>query len=92
MFSTWETHQKPVLLDIREMQASPSIFSDYEEVKQFARVGFGSVGRIAVLDNPERSKVNEFFETTARNRGLRFAFFYSDEKEAIAWLLTGKGG
>jgi hypothetical protein len=88
MFSIWEKHQKPLIIDIRDMEDTPSVFRDYEEVGQFASVGFWRVGRIAVLDSPERRKANDFFETTAYNRGLRFAFFYSDEDEAVAWLLS----
>ena len=92
MFSIWEKHQKPLIIDIRDMEDTPSVFIDYEEAKQFASIGFQRAGRIAVLDNPERRKANDFFETTAYNRGLRFIFFYSDEDEAIAWLLSEEGG
>jgi hypothetical protein len=84
IFSLWEKHQKPLLIDLRDMEDSPSIFSDYFDAKQFATAGFRSAGLIAVLDNPDRREANTFFETTAHNRGLRFAFFYSDEEEAIA--------
>jgi hypothetical protein len=88
MLSIWEKHQRPILLDIRHMEDTPSVFRDYEEAKQFVSIGFQRAGRIAVLDNPERREANDFFETTAFNRGLRFVFFYSDEEEAIAWLLS----
>jgi hypothetical protein len=92
MFGIWEKYQKPTLLDIRDMEDTPTVLLDYEEAKQFASVGFRRVGRIAVLDTPERRESNDFFETTSQNRGLRFVFFYSDEEEAITWLLSRDDG
>ena len=92
IFNIWEKHQKPMLLDMRGMEGSPSILGDYLDAEGFEVVGFGRVGRIAVLDNPERRKANDFFETAAHNRGLTFHFFYADEQEAIAWLIPKKEG
>ena len=92
ILSIWEKHQMPILLDIRDMEDTPAVYRDYEDVKQLANIGFRRVGRIAVLDIPERYEANDFFETTARNRGLRFRFFYSNDEEAIAWLLPEKEG
>jgi hypothetical protein len=92
MFSIWEKYEKPLLIDLRDLEDTPSIFRDYEEAKQFARVGFWRAGRIAVLDTPKRRKANDFLETAANNRGVRFVFFYSDEEEAIARLLSEEEG
>ena len=85
----WTEHQdQPLMIDIRSMEDSPSVFSDYENAKLFAADGFYLIRRIAVLDNVDRREANNFFETTAHNRGIRFRFFYADEQEAISWLLT----
>lgn len=92
MFSLWETNQKPILIYIQDMEDSPSVFRDYETAKHFSYAGFGRVRRIAVVDTPKRRKANDFFETTAYNRGLGFHFFYSDEEEAIAWLTSEEEG
>ena len=91
VFSIWKQNQKPLLMDIRDMEDSPSILGDYLGVERLADAGFRQLGRIAVLDNQERHDADDFFETTALNRGLQFRFFYADEKEAIAWLTHQKG-
>ena len=92
MFSLWELNQKPILIDIRGMTDTPSVLRDYLSAEQFAKAGFRRVGRVAVLDNPERHDANDFFETTAHNRGLTFRFFYAGEQEAIEWLISDKEG
>jgi hypothetical protein len=87
----WEKHHKRhLLIDIRNMSNTPSVTSDYYEAKHFVKTGFIFVGRIGVLDNLDRKEANDFFETTAANRGLRFRFFYTDEQEAIDWLDEGR--
>jgi len=89
IYNLWTEHQnQPLMIDIRIMEDSPSVFSDYENAKLFANAGFYLIKRIAVLDDVGRREANNFFETTAHNRGMRFRFFYSDEQEAISWLLT----
>ena len=84
----WTEHQdQPLMIDIRSMEGSPSVLSDYENAKRFADTGFYLIRRIAVLDNVQRREANNFFETTTHNRGMRFRFFYTEEQEAISWLL-----
>lgn len=88
MLNLWAKHQRrPLLIDIRSMEDRPSVFEDYENAKRFAYAGFGQLPRIAVLDNLDRREANDFFENTAYNRGLGFRFFYTDEQDAINWLL-----
>jgi hypothetical protein len=87
IFSIWEKYQKPLLIDVRDLEDTPSIFRDYQEVGKFVSAGFRRVGRIAVLDYPQRREANDFLETAAQNQGMRFVFFYSSEEDAIAWLL-----
>ena len=70
------------------MEDSPDVIGDYDNVKLFINAGFNLIPRIAVLDNEGRRQANDFFETAAHNRGLRFRFFYADEQEAINWLLA----
>ena len=77
-----------LLIDIRNMGSSESVAGDYYEARLFQDAGFWKFGMIAVLDNLNRKEANNFFETTAHNRGLRFRFFYADEQEAINWLLS----
>ncbi len=87
IFNHWAKHHNLVLLiDIRNMEDTPSIHGDYENAKRFVDAGFSQGRRIAVLDKLYRHKANDFFETTAINRGLLFQFFYGDEQEAIDWL------
>jgi hypothetical protein len=76
-----------LVLDIRSMEGPPSILGDFEDINHFIDAGFRKLGRVAILDNPDRQKDNDFFETAANNRGLSFRFFYGDEKDAINWLL-----
>jgi hypothetical protein len=84
----YHEHQNSlILIDIREMESTPTIFGDYEEVSLFVKAGFRRVGRIAVLDNWGRKDSNDFFETTALNHGLNFRFFYKDEQEVSNWLI-----
>jgi hypothetical protein len=52
----------------------------------FAKAGFTRVRKIAVLDTVNRKVSNDFLETTARNRGVRFKFFYSSEQEVLNWF------
>ncbi len=75
-----------LILDIRSMEGPPSIVGDFEDVNHFIDAGFRKLGRVAILDKPDREKDNDFFETAANNRGLSFRFFYGDEKDAINWL------
>jgi hypothetical protein len=77
--------KKFLLIDIREMTSDESVIGDYMEAKTFFKKEFWKVHKIAVLDNISRKTANEFFETTASNRGLRFKFFYN-EKDSIEWL------
>ena len=77
-----------LLIDVRAMKATASMADDYFDAKRMADAGFGRLGRIAVLDILARKEANDFFETTAFNRGLTARFFYSDEQEAIDWLLS----
>ena len=85
----WTEHQsKPLLIDMRNMEDNPAVLSDYENAKRFEKAGYRRIGRIAVLDREDRCEANDFFETTALNRGLGFRFFYGDEQEAISWILT----
>ena len=92
IFNLWKEYKQPVLIDIRRMEDAPGILGDYQNAERFADAGFGRLGRIAVLDNQERRDANDFFETTASNRGLKFRFFYAKEQEAIAWLVPKKEG
>ena len=86
IFSIWEKYQKPLLIDVRDLEDTPSIFRDYQEVGKFVSAGFRQVGRIAVLDYPQRREANDFLETSAQNQGITIVFFYTNEEEAIAWL------
>ena len=61
------------LIDITEMQGNSSITKDYNDAELFYKAGFQHIHQIAVLDKPERKKMNDFFETTSRNRWLQFA-------------------
>jgi hypothetical protein len=80
-------HQEiPKLLDIRDMESTPTILGDYEEVGLFVKAGFRRLGRIAILDTRSRKESNDFLETTALNQGLNFRFFYEDEQEVSNWL------
>jgi hypothetical protein len=89
MYNLWaKHHQRNLLIDVRNMEETPSVVRDYHNVSHFAEANFHRIRRIAVLDNLNRQKANDFFETTAANRGLRFRFFYADEQEAISWLLS----
>ena len=91
MYDFWAKHQKPYLLiDIRNMEDKPSVLSDYEDAERFAKNRFYLVRRVAVLDNQNRKESNDFFETTAANRGLRIKFFYTAESDAINWLISGE--
>jgi hypothetical protein len=78
----------PLLIDIRSMETRELIGQDFFEVKLMAEAGFWRFGRIAVLDILTQQKSNDFFETIAFNRGLTVRFFYSDEQDAIDWLLS----
>ncbi len=85
----WAKHQNiPLFIDTRNLEYTPSILGDYENVKRFVDAGFPRGRRIAVLDKLDRRTANDFFETTACNRGLQVQFFYADEQEAISWLLS----
>ena len=76
MHNLWAKHHKRgLLIDIRNMEDTPSVFSDYENAARFAEADFQRVRRIAVLDDLNRQAANQFFESTAANRGLRFRFF-----------------
>lgn len=87
MHACWLEHQKrPLLIDIRSMRDKPTVVGDFRLAELFADTGFSLIGRIAVLDSEDRREANDFFETTAYNRGLTFRFFYADEQEAISWL------
>jgi len=91
MHELWAKHQKPYLLiDIRNMKDKPSVLSDYKDAARFAKNKFYMVHRIAVMDNHNRKEANDFFETTAYNRGLRIRFFYADDHQAIDWLNQGE--
>ena len=81
-------HNLPLFIDARNLEDTPSILGDYENVQRFVVAGFPRGRRIAVLDKLDRRNANDFFETAACNRGLQFQFFYADEQEAISWLLS----
>lgn len=91
IYKLWEAQAKrKLLIDIRHMDDTPSVLSDFWDAKIFAEAGFCRVGKVSILDNLDRQKMNAFFETTASNRGLQFRFFYDDEQEALAWLSLAK--
>ena len=77
----------PTLLDIRKIEHNPSVFSDYQDVKQLIEAGIRKLGKMAILDKPERGEANSFFETVAINRGVNICFFYVKEN-ALDWLTT----
>jgi hypothetical protein len=57
------------------MKNTPTVLSDYQNDAHFIKADFHRVRRIAVLDDLNRQAANQFFESTAANRGLRFRFF-----------------
>ena len=71
------------------MVSTESVVDDYYDAKLFEGAGFQQFERIAVLDNLNRHEANDFFETTAANRELQFYFFYTEEQDAMNWLLPG---
>ena len=89
IYDLWVTHsgKRGLLLDIRNMQDTPTVLGDYQHAALFAEAGFIQIGQIAVLDNSNRKEANNFFESTAFNRGQRFRFFYVDEQQALNWIL-----
>jgi hypothetical protein len=80
-------HKIPMLLDVREMTSRTTVTDDYYDVKKFSNKGLGTLVRVAILDNLDRKEQNDFFVTTAQNRGLAINIFYSGELEAVDWLL-----
>jgi hypothetical protein len=87
IYSKWAKHQKPdLLVDISKLWADQSIISEYYASEIFENVGFQSIRLIAIIDDPERKKINDFLEPAAHNRGLRLRFFYESEQEAADWL------
>jgi hypothetical protein len=94
IYDTWAKHrERALLLDLRDMRESPTVFDDYVNADLLVNVGWREIGPIAVLDTLEREKANKFLEMTASNRGLRIQcqFFYASEQEAINWLLEKSG-
>lgn len=82
-----EKHEKSrLLIDLRQMTTSISVLADYQAAEYFYQEKFTQIEKIAVIDREEYRLSNDFFETTAFNRGLKFKFFYEDESDAIAWL------
>ncbi len=92
IFNTWQNNNMlPLLIDVREMSFNPIATNDYIDVQKFEAAGFIQLGRIAVIDKLDRKFYNDAFESWATLQGLKFKFFYTDEKNAIKWLLTGLG-
>lgn len=87
IFNLIVVHGKPsLLIDIRKMTGGSSVVEDFNDAKRFFELEFWRLNKIAVLDKIDRKKENDFFETAAANRGVRFIFFYEDKQEAIDWL------
>ena len=88
----WAKYPKlALLIDARHLRDIPSVIGDFKTAEHFAAVGFGRIGRIAVLDTLDHKDANEFLETAALNRGVNFQFFYTSEQEAVDWLLAKSG-
>jgi len=74
------------MIDLRQMTTSVSVLADYQAAEFFYQERFSQIEKIAIIESKEYQLSNDFFETTAFNRGLRFKFFYHEESEAIEWL------
>lgn len=75
-----------LLVDDRNVIYTSSILSLYELAKFYStKDSLYNIQKIAVLADPKYKEDNDFYETTARNRGFNLHVFYSLEK-AEAWL------
>ena len=72
-----------ILIDIRNVKLLINFLNRYEIGTFMAEIG--KHYKIAALTSEEEMS-RKFAETVARNRGLHF-YVFSDEKEALIWLL-----
>ena len=71
-----------VLIDLRKVEGSPSIFDRYRIGIEIAKA-WGSKIKVAVIAKP--SMLNRMVENTAVNRGAKLMATF-DEAVALAWL------
>ena len=74
-----------ILVDVREMSPQKSDLTRYYTGEYIAKI-LPYPFRVAAIDSPEF--INRFVENVAVNRGAFFAAF-SQEKDAIEWLMKG---
>jgi stage II sporulation SpoAA-like protein len=76
-----------ILIDDRKVKYTASIIALYELARYYDQIRVpDKIQRVAVLASPDYKESNEFFETTARNRGVDLRVFQQRE-QAEAWLL-----
>lgn len=87
IYNAWAANpRRGLLIDIRGMHDIPQAYLDYQTGRFFEAAGFRNIGRIAILDKPDRRDANKFLKITAYNRGVHLYFFYGDDQEVIDWL------
>ncbi len=75
-----------VLIDDTDLEMEFSVSSDYENAVFVSNLLRSVSPRIAIVDNPDNSEGNRFFENVCVNRGLNIRCF-DDQQEALDWLL-----
>ena len=81
-----ESGRKKILIDIRKLTDPTGLFDAYRLSEVGALLVRGKSLKIALLHGEERKKLESFFETASRNRGIDIRVFM-DENECVEWLL-----
>ena len=74
-----------VLIDERDLVIDTNTNLDYTHAAFVSDLMARLCRKVALLDIPENSEQNRFFETVCVNRGLNLKFFLR-EQEAVDWL------
>jgi hypothetical protein len=74
-----------LLVDVRETTAPIPVMDLYELGHHASRLAAGKPFRIALVNRPEASYPDKFFENVARNRGIDVTTFHTIA-DAEAWL------
>lgn len=82
-----EKGMEKVLVDVRELGEPTTITEAFELGKEVAPIAIGVLKRAALLHDENRLELENFFQTTIRNRGINLCAFL-DEGKALAWLLS----
>lgn len=77
-----------ILVDLTGLVGQPGTMSDYQLAIFAVQKGLPEIKKIALITTPGNLRHTEFFETTARNRGLNVRAFLEGE-DARAWICEG---